>query len=115
LLRVVPLLTERSINCQENALPLYPIGPIEAALLPLGVISNSSCALFPFIEWILKSERVMEYRIGAVRTVQLYFRDSRLPVFLDSQGWDDVFILVAMENRRRIENWLKIELSGPDS
>ncbi|KAF9504523.1 hypothetical protein BS47DRAFT_661415 [Hydnum rufescens UP504] len=40
-----------------NALPLYPVSPIEAGLLPLGVISHSSCALAPFLDWILKSGR----------------------------------------------------------
>ncbi|KAF9504756.1 hypothetical protein BS47DRAFT_1354781 [Hydnum rufescens UP504] len=92
-----------------NALPLYPVSPIEAALVPLGIISNSSCALLPFIEWILKSERVMEHRIGAVHTVQLYYRHD-----VDRTRWDKRFILVGLENRRRIENWLKIELSGSD-
>jgi hypothetical protein len=80
-------------------------------LLPLGVISNSSCPLLPFIEWILKSERVMEYRIGAVRTIKLCHQwGSR-----DPKGQVFGFILVGLENRRRIENWLKIGLSGPDS
>ncbi|KAF9508216.1 hypothetical protein BS47DRAFT_1366112 [Hydnum rufescens UP504] len=60
----------------RNALPLYPISPIEAALLPRGVISKSSCALSPFIKWILKYERMMEYRIGAVRTLEHYTRGN---------------------------------------
>ncbi|KAF9509193.1 hypothetical protein BS47DRAFT_1349394 [Hydnum rufescens UP504] len=92
-----------------NALPLYPVSPIEAALVPLGIISNSSCGLSLFTEWILKSERVMEHRIGAVHTVQLYYRRN-----VDRTWWNKRFILVGLENRRRIENWLKIELSGPD-
>jgi len=90
-----------------NALPLYPISPIEAALLPLGVISKSSCDLFFFLEWILKSKRVMEYRIGVVRTVQLNFQ---------LVGWGAsgfFFLLVGLENRRHIQNWLKIELHSP--
>ncbi|KAF9508209.1 hypothetical protein BS47DRAFT_244429 [Hydnum rufescens UP504] len=64
---------------RRNALPLYPISPIEAALLPLGIISNSSCALSPFIKWILKYERMMEYQIGAVRTLQHYTRGMPMP------------------------------------
>ncbi|KAF9506166.1 hypothetical protein BS47DRAFT_1353057 [Hydnum rufescens UP504] len=102
------LLTVCSLNNQANALPLYPVSPIEAALLPLGVISNSSCALSSFIEWILKSES-NEHRIGAVHTVQLYSR-PRIP----DGRWNQRFMLVGLENGRQIENWLKIELSGPD-
>ncbi|KAF9503726.1 hypothetical protein BS47DRAFT_776184 [Hydnum rufescens UP504] len=104
------LLTVCSLNNQANALPLYPVSPIEAALLPLGVISNSSCALSSFIEWILKSEKAMEHRIGAVHTVQLY-RRPRIP----DGRWNLRFMLVGLENGRQIENWLKIDLSGPDS
>ncbi|KAF9513181.1 hypothetical protein BS47DRAFT_1344572 [Hydnum rufescens UP504] len=103
------LLTVCTVNNQVNALPLYPVSPIEAALVPLGIISNSSCTLSPFIEWILASERVMEHRIGAVHTVQLYYRRGA-----GRTRWDKRFILVGLENRRRIENWLKIELSGPN-
>ncbi|KAF9504762.1 hypothetical protein BS47DRAFT_1401066 [Hydnum rufescens UP504] len=44
------LLTVCSLNNQANVLPLYPVSPIEAALLPLGVISDSSCALSSFIQ-----------------------------------------------------------------
>jgi hypothetical protein len=29
--------------------------------------------------------------------------------------WGAGFILAGLENGRRIENWLKIELDGPDS
>ncbi|KAF9508218.1 hypothetical protein BS47DRAFT_244766 [Hydnum rufescens UP504] len=94
-----------------NALPLYPISPIEAGLLPLGMVSNSSCALSPFLEWILKSERVTEYRLGAVHTVQVHDRWLLGKTLGD---WDYSFMLVGLENGRRIENWLKIELHGPD-
>ncbi|KAF9508221.1 hypothetical protein BS47DRAFT_245269 [Hydnum rufescens UP504] len=95
-----------------NALVLYTISPIEAALHPLGIISNSSCTLSPFIEWILKSERTAEYRIGAVRTVKLYYRwGLRHP----QKRWDHRFLVVGLENRRQIQNWLKIELNGPES
>jgi hypothetical protein len=95
---------------QRHGLPLYPISPIEAALLPLGVLSNSSCALLPFIQWIVKSERIMEYRIGNVRTLHLYRRRN-----LGRDSWKQRFMVIGLENRRHIENWLKIELSGPDS
>jgi hypothetical protein len=103
------LLTVWSVDNQANALPLYTISPIEAALVPLGLISNSSCAFLPFIDWILKSERAMEYRIGAVRTMQYCILERarqkrRTPTFL----------LVKLENGRQIENWLKIE-GGSDS
>jgi len=96
---------------RRNALPLYPISPIEAALLPLGVISNSSCALSLFILWILKSERIMEYRIGNVRTVHLYNTWT-----LGPQSWDISFrfMAVGLENRRHIENSLKIDLNYPN-
>ncbi|KAF9504759.1 hypothetical protein BS47DRAFT_1354789 [Hydnum rufescens UP504] len=96
---------------RANALPLYTVSPIEAALLPLGFISNSSCALSVFIEWILKSERVIEDRIGSVRTVELYLKKRRST---PREGWSQRFILVGFENKRRIENWLKIQLSAPD-
>ncbi|KAF9503727.1 hypothetical protein BS47DRAFT_776173 [Hydnum rufescens UP504] len=93
---------------RKNALPLYTVSPIEAALLPLGLISNSSCALSPFIDWILKYERAMEYRIGAVRTIQCCHRLERAL----QRGWNPTFILVRLENGRQIENWLKIEGEG---
>ncbi|KAF9504753.1 hypothetical protein BS47DRAFT_616696 [Hydnum rufescens UP504] len=32
-----------------------------------------------------------------------------------SDRWDERFMLVCLENSRQIENWLKIELSGPDT
>jgi len=50
----------------------------------------------------------MEYQIGYVRMVQGYHRKQ-----LMREGWSRRFILVCLENGRRIENWLKIELSGP--
>ncbi|KAF9511141.1 hypothetical protein BS47DRAFT_1383631, partial [Hydnum rufescens UP504] len=95
---------------RANALPLYPVSPIEAGLLPLGVISHSSCALAPFLDWILKSGKVVNYRIGVVRSVELYHR-PRLTG--DQRDWR--FMLVCLENGRQIENWIKIELSGPDT
>ncbi|KAF9513078.1 hypothetical protein BS47DRAFT_1344594, partial [Hydnum rufescens UP504] len=96
---------------RRNALPLYPISPIEAALLPLGVISKSSCALSPFIQWILKSESIMEYRIGNVRTVRWYYRWSPRP---RTSSGNYRFMVVGLENRCHIENWLKIDLSRPN-
>jgi hypothetical protein len=104
------LLTVCSIDYQRNALPLYPISPIEAALLPLGVISNSSCAISPFIQWILKSERIMVYQISNVRTLHIYYRGTLVP-----PSWKLRFVVVGLENRRHIENWLKIELNGRNS
>jgi hypothetical protein len=88
------LLIVSFIDYQANALPLYPITPIEAALLPLGMISNSSCALLPFIDWILKSESVMEDRIGVVRTIHVYHRE-RLGV--SQERWDYCFILIGLD------------------
>ncbi|KAF9506165.1 hypothetical protein BS47DRAFT_1353055 [Hydnum rufescens UP504] len=41
--------------------------------------------------------------IGAVHTVQMYYR-TRTP---SQEEWDWYFILVGLENSRRIENWLK--------
>jgi len=66
------------------------------------------------MEWILKYEREMEHRIGAVRTVQLYLRRELLTVHQVQREWDIRFILVVLENARGIENCLKIELSGPN-
>jgi len=74
------------------------------------MISNSSCGLVPFIEWILKSESVMEYRIGAVRTLQFYLRRAYRKVLEIRHEWGFVFILLGLEDRRGIENCLKIVL-----
>ncbi|KAF9503728.1 hypothetical protein BS47DRAFT_1369324 [Hydnum rufescens UP504] len=92
----------------KNALPPYTISPIKATLLPLGLISNSLCALLPFIDWILKYERAMEYRIGAMHTIQCCHRLEHAL----QRGWNPMFILIRLENGRQIENWLKIEGEG---
>ncbi|KAF9508212.1 hypothetical protein BS47DRAFT_244289 [Hydnum rufescens UP504] len=56
---------------------------------------------------------MMEYRISAVRTLQHYTRGN--PTAEEFWGrWDVVFMVIGLENRRHMENWLKIELSGPD-
>jgi len=51
----------------------------------------------------------MEYRIGAVHTVQHNSQRGRYGVGVFS------VILVGLENRRGIQNWLKIQQTGPDS
>jgi hypothetical protein len=52
----------------------------------------------------------MEYRIGNVHTLHFYRRSS-----LGRDSWNHRFMVIGLENRRHIENWLKIELGGPDS
>jgi hypothetical protein len=97
-----------SVHHQDNALPSYPVSPIEAALIPLGMISNSSCTLSPLIEWMIESGRTIDDRIGAVRHIELYSRTNfRRPS-------DFTFLVIGLENRRTIWNWLKIEMDDTD-
>ena len=93
------------ICSQETALPLYPISPIEAALHPLGIISHSSCGLEPFVDGILNFERVMEYRIGVVRTIVGYSNNRKAPPRL--------FLFFRFVNGRGFENWVRLELLKP--
>ncbi|KAF9510681.1 hypothetical protein BS47DRAFT_1347623 [Hydnum rufescens UP504] len=98
-----------SVHHQDNALPSYPVSPIEAALIPLGMISNSSCTLSPLIEWMIESWRTIDDRIGAVRHIELYSRTNfRRPS-------DFTFLVIGVENRRTIWNWLKIEMDDTDA
>ena len=96
------------VHHQDNALPSCPVSPIEAALIPLGMISNSSCTLSPLIEWMIESERTIDDRIGAVRHIELYSRTNfRRPS-------DFTFLVVGLENGGTIWNWLKIEMDDTD-
>ena len=88
------------IYWQDAALPLYLISPIEAALHPLGIISHSSCGLKPFVDGILNFERVMEYRIGVVRTIEQYW----------TPGLSRFFVIFQFVNGRGFENWVQLEL-----
>ena len=94
------------IYWQETALPLYRISPIEAALHPLGIISHSSCGLDPFVDGILNFERVMEYRIGVVRTIVGYSNHVPPP---------RLFLFFRFINGRGFENWVRLELLKPIS
>ncbi|KAF9505063.1 hypothetical protein BS47DRAFT_579380 [Hydnum rufescens UP504] len=48
------------------------------AVRPLGIVSNSSCALLPFLDWVLQSRRVMDHRFGLIRTVRMCYRGYRV-------------------------------------
>ena len=93
------------IYWQETALSLYHISPIEAALHPLGIISYSSCGLDPFVDGILNFERVMEYRVGVVRTIERYW----------PSGPSRLCLLFQFVNGRGFENWVRLDLSKPIS
>ncbi|KAF9518017.1 hypothetical protein BS47DRAFT_426789 [Hydnum rufescens UP504] len=58
-------LSKRNENVNNaTALPMYPVSTIEAVMRSSGIISNSSCGLIPFLDWILQSEEVADDRIG---------------------------------------------------
>ncbi|KAF9503424.1 hypothetical protein BS47DRAFT_816925 [Hydnum rufescens UP504] len=65
-----------------TALPTYSVSTMEAAVRPLGIVSNSSCALLPFLDWAVQSRRVMDHRFGLIRTVRLCYRGYRV-----SRSW----------------------------
>ena len=88
---------------QETALPMYAVSTIEAALHPLGIVSHSSCDFEPFLDAILNFERVMEYRIGIVRAIEVCSR-------IRSPG---VFLLVQFLNGRGFVNWVRLDVHQP--
>ena len=87
---------------QEIALPMYTVSPIEVALFPLGIISQSSCGLVPFLNGILDFEPVMEYRVGVVRVIGFGSKHDRIPF--------GMYLLVQFVNGREVENWVRLEL-----
>ena len=96
-----------NVNCQETALPMYPVAPIEVALHPLGIMSHSSCGFEPFLNGILDFEQIMEYRIGVVRTIEFYSNYNRSPYRR--------YLIVQFVNGRGFENWVRLDLHRPIS
>ena len=90
---------------QETALPMYAISTIEVALHPLGIVSHSFCDFEPFLDAILNFERVMEFRIGVVRAIELYSNKSHTGLLL----------LIGFLNGRGFENWVRLDLLEPIS
>ncbi|KAF9505064.1 hypothetical protein BS47DRAFT_1354372, partial [Hydnum rufescens UP504] len=98
---------------------------MEAAVRPLGIVSNSSCALLPFLDWVLQSRRVMDHRFGLIRTVRMCYRGYRVSGLRrgvhDSspsakpQLREYELLHVGLLNGRGIENWLEIEITATSS
>ncbi|KAF9515318.1 hypothetical protein BS47DRAFT_791368 [Hydnum rufescens UP504] len=99
---------------------MYSVSTMEAAIRPLGIVSNSSCSLLSFLDWVFSHRRVMDYRFGRIRTVRYCYRryrvsrsqhrvrDSSVGPPLRRYG----FLHVGLLNERRIENWLEIETTA---
>ena len=96
LLYSITVLIPHDIIYQETAMPLYAVSLIEAALHPLGIISQSSCGLMQFLDAIFDFERFMEYRIGVVRTIEA-----------EVSGKQSFFFFQLM-NERGVENWVRL-------
>ena len=94
------MLIPYGIIYQDIALPMYAVSTIEAALHPLGIVSHSSCDFERFLDAILNFERVMEYRIGIVRAIEVY---TRMPP-------PGVFFLIQFVNGRGIVSWLRLDV-----
>ncbi|KAF9515324.1 hypothetical protein BS47DRAFT_1342032 [Hydnum rufescens UP504] len=98
---------------------------MEAAVRPLGIVSNSSCALLPFLDWVLQSRRVMDHRFGLIRTVRLCYRGYRVTRSRRRVHGSDPsakpelreydLVHVGLLNARGIENWLEIEITATSS
>ncbi|KAF9515332.1 hypothetical protein BS47DRAFT_1342047, partial [Hydnum rufescens UP504] len=98
---------------------------MEAAVRSLGIASNSSCALLPFLDWVVQSRRGMDHRFGLIRTVHMRYRGysvsrSRRGVHDSNPSANPqlrVYSLlhVGLLNGRGIENWLEIEITATSS
>ncbi|KAF9515329.1 hypothetical protein BS47DRAFT_1361056 [Hydnum rufescens UP504] len=107
------------LNSYYSALP-SDLSTMEAAVRSLGIASNSSCALLPFLDWVVQSRRVMDHRFGLIRTVRFCYRGYR--VSRSQRGVHDSnpsaepqlreyeLLHVGLLNARGIENWLEIEI-----
>jgi len=105
-----------------TALPMYSVSTMEAAVRPLGIVSNSSCALLPFLDWVLQSRRVMDHRFGLIRTVRMCYRGYRVSGSRRRVRGSDLsaeaplreygLLHVGLLNARGIENWLEIETTA---
>ncbi|KAF9505069.1 hypothetical protein BS47DRAFT_579700 [Hydnum rufescens UP504] len=104
---------------------MYSMSTMEAAVRSLGIASNSSCALLPFLDWVVESRRVMDHRFGLIRTVRFCYRGYR--VSRSQRGVHDSnpsaepqlreyeLLHVGLLNARGIENWLEIEIMATSS
>jgi hypothetical protein len=103
---------------------MYTISTMEAAIRPLGIVSNSSCGLLPFINWI-RTARDIDGRFGLIKTLRLCYRiyrveDPQYRHHIHTPSFDDPkraceFLHVGLLNERGIENWLEIEVLGTPS
>jgi hypothetical protein len=104
---------------------MYSVSTMEAAMRPLGIISNSSCSLLSFLYWVLSHRRVMDYRFGHIRTMRRCYRGyrvsrSRRHVHDSNPLPQALFrkyglLHVGLLNARGIENWLEIEITEASS
>jgi hypothetical protein len=104
---------------------MYSVSTIEAAVRPLGIVSNSSCPLLPFLDWVLQSRRVMDHRFGLIRTARMCYRGYRVSGsrrrVRDSNPSAEAplreysLLHVGLLNARGIENWLEIETTATSS
>ncbi|KAF9503420.1 hypothetical protein BS47DRAFT_1356236 [Hydnum rufescens UP504] len=95
---------------------------MEAAVRPLGIVSNSSCTLLLFLDWVLQSRQVMDHRFGLIRTVRLCHRGYRVSrsrrrvhdsnPSAKPQSREYGLLHVGLLNGRGIENWLEIEITA---
>ncbi|KAF9511139.1 hypothetical protein BS47DRAFT_1395408 [Hydnum rufescens UP504] len=96
-----------SIQLVRSANTLQSRIPRDVASPGRHIGSNLSRTLSPFIEWILKSERVMEYA-DAVRTIPVIDRNGSHDPQARTGGTGD-----SPSNRHQFGNRLKAELSRP--
>ncbi|KAF9506459.1 hypothetical protein BS47DRAFT_1352731, partial [Hydnum rufescens UP504] len=95
---------------------------MEAAVRPLGIVSNSSCALLPFLDWAVQSRQVMDHHFGLIQTLRLCGRGYRVSrarrrVYDSNPSAEPrvrkyIFLHVGLLNARGIENWLEIEITA---
>ncbi|KAF9509392.1 hypothetical protein BS47DRAFT_1349259 [Hydnum rufescens UP504] len=95
---------------------------MEAAVRPLGIVSNCSCALLPFLDWAVESRRVMDHRFGLIQTLRVCARGYRVSrsrrrvhdsnPSAKPRVREYSFVHVGLLNARGIENWLEIEITA---
>ncbi|KAF9505068.1 hypothetical protein BS47DRAFT_579597 [Hydnum rufescens UP504] len=88
---------------------------------PLGIISNSSCTLLSFLDWVFSNRLVMDYRFGRIRILRYCYggyrlSDARHRVAILSPSEPQLrqyhLMHVGLLNGREIENWLEIEITA---
>ena len=95
---------------QTVALPLYAISPIEAVMHSFGLISNSTCPLDKFIDWMLDHRQLVDYRFGFVQSVHIYRgytgpRDNN-----KTEREVKESIIIGLRNNRGIKNWVRVTI-----